>query len=87
MATKTVIGRFSAVVTPGGDVLLARTHKGAIKSAENQGHHPENVATIHCTVFGRTCSKPPFKMTKEHHLALRQTFDALLNGNGRSSKA
>ncbi len=80
MATKMVMGRFSAAVSPGGNVMLARTHKGAIKSAEDEGYHPEDVAMIHCTVFGRTCSKPPFKMMKEHHSELKQIFNDLLNG-------
>jgi len=83
MATKTVMGRFSAVITIGGNVMLARTYKGAIKNAEDKGYYREDVATIHCTVLGRTCSKPPFKMRKEHHLAIKQAFNSLLNGNSR----
>jgi len=86
MATKTVMGRFSAVVTLGGNVFLGRTHEGAIKNARRKGYLSEDVAMIHCTVFGRMCSRPPFKMTKEHHLALKQTFSGLLaNSNGKAS--
>jgi hypothetical protein len=88
MAKKTVMGRFSVALSPGsgcGDVavMLAKTHKGAIKSAQDKGYRPEDVAMIQCTVTGRTYSKPPFKMREEHHLALKQAFNGLLNGNGR----
>jgi len=62
----------------GGD-----TEEEAIKNAEDKGYYREDVATIHCTVLGRTCSKPPFKMRKEHHLAIKQAFNSLLNGNSR----
>ncbi|OGZ19279.1 MAG: hypothetical protein A3F95_00430 [Candidatus Nealsonbacteria bacterium RIFCSPLOWO2_12_FULL_39_31] len=82
MATKTKIGCFSMAISQEGNVVVARTHKSAIKSAKDEGYRLEDVAIINCTVFGKTCSKPPFKIMKRHHSALKQSFSDLLN-NGK----
>jgi len=89
MATKTVMGRFSAAISPGSGcddvtVMLAGTYRGALKIVQDKGYRPEDIAMIHCTVVGKTCSKPPFKMRKEHRLALKQAFSKLLNGGSKT---